>query len=95
MQVFLNPLISSKLTGYLTSRTIPLYQCSRKIHQRLFLCLLPNSTLKKASIYNTVLAKLGASSPGIQEFSMLSHSAAMKERERESNKNGKFYFIFQ
>jgi hypothetical protein len=59
--------------------------------------LLPNSTLKKASIYNTVSAKIGVSSPGIQDFSMFSHSTAMKEREkkRESNTNGRFYFIFQ
>jgi hypothetical protein len=40
---------------------------------------LPNSTLKKARVYSTVLAKLGAYSPGIQDFSMFSHSAAMKE----------------
>jgi hypothetical protein len=84
MQVFFNLLLSSKLTGYVTNIKIPLYQCSRKIHQRLFfLCLLPNSTLKKASIYNTLLAKLGAPSPGIKDLSMFSHSAAMKERERE------------
>jgi len=45
--------------------------------------LLPNFTLKSASIYNTLLAKLRASSPGTQDFLMFSHSAAMKERERE------------